>query len=331
MPRMPYPPQIHRPIDPVQLDEADRKLIELLREDGRVSNRTLAAAVGMTEVTIASRLKRLIANNAVSVTAMLDWEKAGYEWWVTGQLSCQGRSPRDVATELGRIEACSSASVVLGDVDIVASFLIADRSEMSKLVTEDLPKIEGLQIESLDLAITQHTYAWWTATFPAKTAVDLRFPNPVIDLDDFDLRLIAALIRDSRQSNREIGRQLEVSDATVRAHLRRLTESGLVRLTAVVDPIVLGTAGSAAFCFLSVDRTRLESVIERLKELPQVWQMSESFGRFDVEALIVCEDRAELVEVLMEHVRTLDAVRNTSTMEVIEVPHHTYHWARFLT
>jgi DNA-binding Lrp family transcriptional regulator len=328
---MPYSQLIHRPIDPVQLDEADRQLIELLRQDGRISNRALATAVGMTEVTIASRLKRLITNNAVSVTAMLDWEKAGYEWWVTGHLTCHGRSPREVATELGTIESCMAASVVLGDVDIVASFLIADRSEMSDLVTEDLPKVEGLQVEGLDLAITQHKYASSTATFPAKSAVDLRFPNPVVELDDLDHRLIAALIRDSRQSNREIGRQLDVSDATVRAHLRRLTESGLVRLTAVVDPIVLGTAGSAAFCFLSVDRTRIESVIESLQQLPQVWQMSESFGRFDVEALLVCEDRAELVEVLMEKVRTLDAVRRTSTMEVIEVPHHNYHWARFLS
>jgi DNA-binding Lrp family transcriptional regulator len=220
---------------------------------------------------------------------------------------------------------------VLGGVDIVASFLIADRSEMSKLVTEDLPRIAGLRVAALDLAITQHKYSWSAATFPAQTSVQLRFPKPVIELDEFDHRLIAALVSDSRQSNREIGRQLDVSDATVRAHLRRLTESGLVRLTAVVDPIVLGTVGSVAFCFLSVDRTRISSVIDSLRSLPQVWQMSQSFGRFDIEMLVVCEDRAELVDVLMEKVRAIDAVEDTSTMEVIEVPHHNYHWARFLT
>jgi DNA-binding Lrp family transcriptional regulator len=328
---MPNPPQIQRSVDPVHLDEADRTLIAMLQEDGRVSNRALAAAVGMTEVTIASRLKRLITNDAVSITAMLDWEKAGYEWWITGHLSCQGRSPREVALELGAIESCNAASVVFGEVDIVASFLVADRAEMSKLVTEDLPKVTGLQVVALDVAIAQHKYAWSTATFPAQTTAQLRFPNPVVDLDELDHRLIAALVRDSRQSNREIGRQLDVSDATVRAHLRRLTESGLVRLTAVVDPIVLGTVGSVAFCFLKVDRRHMRSVIATLKALPQVWQMSESFGRFDLELLAVCQDRAELVEVLLDQVRTIKAVQDTSTMEVIEVPHHNYHWARFLT
>ncbi len=328
---MPNPSQIQRAVDPVQLDDADRKLIALLQQDGRVSNRALATAVGMTEVTIASRLKRLISNDAVSVTAMLDWEKAGYEWWVTGHLSCLGRSPRDVALELGTIESCTAASVVLGEVDIIASFLVADRAEMSKLVTVDLPRVAGLRVGGLDLAITQHKYSWSAATFPAQTTAQLRFPNPVIDLDEFDHRLIAALISDSRQSNREIGRQLDVSDATVRAHLRRLTDSGLVRLTAVVDPIVLGTVGTVAFCFLSVDRSRMKSVVQSLSAIPQVWQMSESFGRFDIEILVVCEDRVELVDVLMGQVRTIKAVQDTSTMEVIEVPHHNYHWARFLS
>jgi Lrp/AsnC family transcriptional regulator for asnA, asnC and gidA len=328
---MPNPPHIHRTVESVNLDDADRKLIELLQLDGRVSNRALATAVGMTEVTVASRLKKLITNNAVSVTAMLDWEKAGYEWWVTGHLSCDGRSPAEVARDLGAIDCCSAASVVLGEVDIIASFLIADRSEMSKLVREELPRIRGLRVVGLDLAITQHKYGWAAATFPAHTAVPLRFPNPVVELDEFDHRLIAALIHDSRQSNRELGRQLDVSDATVRAHLRRLTDCGLVRLSAIVDPIVLGTVGSVAFCFLSVDKAQINSVIETLHALPQVWQMSQSFGRFDIEILLVCEDRAELVDVLMTQVRSMEAVQNTSTMEVIEVPHHNYHWARFLS
>ena len=295
-----------------------------------MSNRALATAVGMTEVTIASRLKRLISNDAVSVTAMLDWEKAGYEWWVTGHLTCQGRSPRDVALELAEVASCVAVSVVLGEVDLIGSFLISDRSEMSKLVTEDLPRVRGVRVGALDLAITQHKYAWSTATFPVQASAPLRFPNPVVELDDLDHRLIAALISDSRQSNREIGRQLGVSDATVRAHLRRLTDSGLVRLTAVVDPIILGTVGSVAFCFLSVDRTQISSVVQRLCSLPQVWQMSQSFGRFDIELLLVCEDRAELVDVLMNQVRAVEAVQDSSTMEVIEVPHHNYHWARFL-
>lgn len=327
---MPASSQIQRSVDPVQLDEADRTLISMLQADGRVSNRALAAAVGMTEVTIASRLKRLITNNAVSVTAMLDWEKAGYEWWVTAHLSCHGRSPREVAVELGTIESCTAASVVLGEVDIIASFLVADRAEMSTLVTQDLPRVGGLKVASLDVAITHHKYRWSSATFPPLTPARLRFPNPVVELDELDHRLVAALVRDSRQSNREIGRQLDVSDATVRAHLRRLTDSGLVRLSAVVDPIVLGTVGSVAFCFLKVDRTRMASVIEHLRALPQVWQMSESFGRFDLEVLAVCQDRAELVGVLLDEVRTLDAVLDSSTMEVIDVPHHNYHWARFL-
>jgi DNA-binding Lrp family transcriptional regulator len=322
---------IHRTVGPVQLDDADRQLIELLREDGRASNRALAAAVGLTEVTIASRIKRLVTNDAISITAVLDWEAAGYEWFVTGHFVCHGRSPRDVAAALGTIESCNAASVVFGEVDIIATFLIAGRAEMQELVSDDLPRVPGAEVVALDLSLDQHKYRWSAVTFPANLEPRLRFPNPVIELDELDHRLIAALVRDSRQSNREIGRQLEVSEGTIRMRLRRLTDSGLLRLTAVVDPVVLGTVGSVAFCFVNVERTKVKSVLKALGDLPQCWQMAQSVGRFDIEMLVVCEDRAELVDILMGTVRSLKGVQRTTTMEVIEVPHHAYHWARFVS
>jgi Lrp/AsnC family transcriptional regulator for asnA, asnC and gidA len=149
-------------------------------------------------------------------------------------------------------------------------------------------------------------------------------------LDDFDHRLISVLMRDSRQSNREIGRQLDVSETTIRSRLKRLTDSGLLRLTALVDPVVLGTVGSVAFCFVKAERTKVKPVLKALQDLPQCWQLSQCIGRYDLEMLVVCQDRAELVDTLMG-IRAMKGIRRSATMEVIDVPHHAYHWARFLT
>jgi hypothetical protein len=52
-------------------------------------------------------------------------------------------------------------------------------------------------------------------------------------------------------------------------------------------------------------------------------------GRFDVQALLVCRDREELVETVMGDVRSIRGVRRTTTFEVIEVTHHVYHWVTF--
>jgi len=50
---------------------------------------------------------------------------------------------------------------------------------------------------------------------------------------------------DGRRSNREIARTLGVPEATVRYRVRRLTESGVLKITASVDPEHLGYALTA--------------------------------------------------------------------------------------
>lgn len=322
---------IHRNVATVQLDDVDRRLIELLRVNGRTSNRALAAAVNLTEVTVASRIKRLTTHDVISMTAVFDWQAAGYEWFLTGHLQCHDRPPRDVAKALGAIPSCGSTSIVFGEVDIIATFLLADRADMQHLVSNELPLIEGAEVIALDVSTEQHKYHWSTVTFPVDLEPDLRFPNPAVDLDEVDEALIAALVRDSRQSNREIGRQLNVSEGTIRLRLRRLTEAGLLRITAVVDPVVLGTVTAVAFCFVKLDRVRLAQALQTLAELPQCWQLSTIVGRFDVQMLLVCRDRQELVETVMEEVRGTYGVQRSATIEVIEVLHHAYHWARFVS
>ena len=42
-----------------QLDQLDRQLIDILAKDARVSNRKIAADLGVTEGTVRGRIKRL--------------------------------------------------------------------------------------------------------------------------------------------------------------------------------------------------------------------------------------------------------------------------------
>ena len=53
-----------------QLDELDRQLIELLGHDARVSNRKIAAELGVTEGTVRGRIKRLQQDKLIAFTAI---------------------------------------------------------------------------------------------------------------------------------------------------------------------------------------------------------------------------------------------------------------------
>ena len=53
-----------------KIDELDQKIIALISEDARLSNRKIAAELGFTEGTIRSRVKRLEDENYIRFTAV---------------------------------------------------------------------------------------------------------------------------------------------------------------------------------------------------------------------------------------------------------------------
>lgn len=320
-------PPVHRTV--IALDDVDRQLVELLQANGRASNRALADEIGISEVTVASRISRLITNGAVRVTAMFDWRAAGYEWFANAHIRCDKRDPRQVAASIAKIPGAYGCLIVFGDVDIIASFVLADRAALHRLVTVELPSVTGVRDVKVEVATETYAFMWRTGIFPLKATPKLVFPAPIVPLDDLDHALIAALIEDGRQSNRAIGRELGVSEGAIRLRFRRLTESGLMRVLAVVDPVALGTIGSAAFCSVNVDGPIVDEVATKIAALPECWLLSRTIGRSDLSMTLMCSTRQHLADTLMRKIRTISGVKETSTSEVIEVVHHLYHWARF--
>ena len=62
-----------------KLDQVDRKLIGLLQKDGRMPTVTLAKTLGISETTARSRLKRLIREEIISVVAVSNPIRLGFE------------------------------------------------------------------------------------------------------------------------------------------------------------------------------------------------------------------------------------------------------------
>jgi Lrp/AsnC family transcriptional regulator, regulator for asnA, asnC and gidA len=60
-----------------RLDELDHKIVAKLGQDARVSNRQIAAELGVTEGTIRSRIKRLQNDRLIQFTVVTDFRMAG--------------------------------------------------------------------------------------------------------------------------------------------------------------------------------------------------------------------------------------------------------------
>jgi DNA-binding Lrp family transcriptional regulator len=85
------------------LDEIDRRLIELLRGDGRMAFRALADTLGVTESAVRARVRQLETSGAMKVVAVADAEAVGYELLLAVGVEVDGRPALAVAEALATI------------------------------------------------------------------------------------------------------------------------------------------------------------------------------------------------------------------------------------
>jgi Lrp/AsnC family leucine-responsive transcriptional regulator len=122
-----------------------------------------------------------------------------------------------------------------------------------------------------------------------------------VDLDDVDIQLLTALQQDADRSNVELARLVGLSPAATLHRVRRLKESGVIRvITARLDPAAAGFP-LQVYVAASLARhdPRSARVFEdQLRALPQITAADNVAGEMDYLLTIVARDVAELQQVL---------------------------------
>jgi Lrp/AsnC family transcriptional regulator, regulator for asnA, asnC and gidA len=137
-------------------------------------------------------------------------------------------------------------------------------------------------------------------------------------LDPTDESIIAQLQEDGRRPSRTIARALGISEPTLRWRLRRLLESGVLRIAAIADPFRLGYAIQAAI-LLKVTPGVLERVVEELAAWPEVMYVSSCTGRVDVYVQVVCRNQQDLWRLLAVRLPAVGGIVETETLIELRV------------
>ena len=142
-------------------DATDFKIISLLRKDGRMPYRTIAAELNITEATVRTRVKRLEETNTIKVVAVTDIEAAGFELLVAVGVEIEGRSASEVGRDLAKLSEVYSVSVVIGSHDIEILALAKNQIHMNNLLTE-LAAVEGVRklLPSLAVDVLKNQPNW---------------------------------------------------------------------------------------------------------------------------------------------------------------------------
>ena len=149
--------------------------------------------------------------------------------------------------------------------------------------------------------------------------------HPRSTLDDLDKAILKALQLDGRRPYAQIGRELEVPEATVRQRADRLIARGVVQVVGVTDPLAMGF-GQPAFIGLQVETGRLEDVAGRVAAIDEVTYVVLAAGRFDVICEVVCTDNEHLLRVLAESFGSIEGIRSTETMVELRFVKESYRW-----
>jgi DNA-binding Lrp family transcriptional regulator len=311
-------------------DELDRSIVERLRVDGRETNRSLAAALGVNEATIAARLRRLEAGHVVHVVALMDMYRAGFPYFAFAMITTSDRPVAAVAQEIAAVGQTIFVNLHTGRYDIIAGVLARDREELGRVFGEVLPKIRGVRTVRCELAVDvlRLDSAW--AALGAGDQGALPGPEvPAEAVDELDLRIIGALQGDARSSNRGIAADLGVSEGTVRSRLRRMEDDGLIRIRAVSNIAAFGH-GAAATVGVHVADGRIDQVAKGLQEIDSVAAIIRSLGEFDFLLILLAESRPLLLDVVLNRIQALKGIRSTETFETAGTLKHLYTWVRLV-
>ncbi len=132
------------------------------------------------------------------------------------------------------------------------------------------------------------------------------------------------LQEDGRRSYSEIGRIVGLSEAAVRQRVQRLTESGIMQIVAVTDPMQLGFHRQAMVGVKVAGDAR--GVAEAIADIDEVDYVVITVGSFDVLVEAVCEDDDHLLALVNDRIRPIQGVVSTETFIYAKLQKQQFAW-----
>lgn len=130
------------------LDRTDRRILECLQDDGRISNVSLAKKVNLTPTPCLERVKRLERDGYIrGYTALLDPEMVGAGLLVFVEIDLLRTSPdvfREFRKEASKLSEILECHLVSGNFDYLIKARVRDMQQYRELLGERILSLPGV-------------------------------------------------------------------------------------------------------------------------------------------------------------------------------------------
>ena len=129
----------------MRIDTLDCRIIDLLMEDGRMPASVIARQVGISERSVRYRIERLVGNDVIRMTAVVNPQALGYKVIADVFIEVEPALIMDVAKILAEHESVSYVACSIGESDLSAQIVARDANEIYSLVTEFIGQLPGVR------------------------------------------------------------------------------------------------------------------------------------------------------------------------------------------
>lgn len=140
------------------LDDLDRQLVDILACDARVSNRKIAADLGVTEGTVRGRIKRLQQERLIAFTAITDFGLDSESKLAFIGVQADVQNVREIAREIADLPLVNAVMITMGRFNILAFCLFDTLDCLFEVASEKILAIGGVHHVETSIAVKTVKY-----------------------------------------------------------------------------------------------------------------------------------------------------------------------------
>ena len=132
-------------------------------------------------------------------------------------------------------------------------------------------------------------------------------------IDDLDVKILSELAKDASISVPRLSKKINVNASVVYSRIKRLVKKGLItKFTIIINDEALGF-NVKALTGINMDSKLRDNVLSELFKIPEVREVSEVTGRFDILVTMNAHSLDEMHQIISEKIGRIEGVQKTET------------------
>jgi Lrp/AsnC family leucine-responsive transcriptional regulator len=129
-----------------KIDENDRKIIEILSKNARISLREIKKKVDLSPSSIRNRMERLVNLGVIKrYTLDVDYRKLGYDIQVLALITSKPSESDMLCQTLSEYNEICEVHRTSGLANFICMVRVRDIGELTKFITGELEKLNGIE------------------------------------------------------------------------------------------------------------------------------------------------------------------------------------------